>query len=121
MFLYLFNGQTACHTRDDSLISHLAGTPPDYHELYVKRDLNYETQNNYNMSIYAEDVYGNLTLPPTDPKRKPFKTRMHKVQVQVIDINEPPQFHELKSTCEVYENTVSDRVKKKHCKISDNV
>ncbi|XP_064622202.1 cadherin-23-like [Lineus longissimus] len=67
------------------------------------RPLNYEEQNNYNMSIYAEDLFG-ATIPPNiaDPK---LKTRMHKVEVQVIDINERPRFYETTSTCEVAENT----------------
>jgi uncharacterized membrane-anchored protein len=91
------------------LLDFAAGLPAitqDFHELYVKGALNYEIQNNYNMSIYAEDEYGRDNLPAPATPRTVFKTRNHKVEVQVININEPPKFYEVTSTCEVYENTV---------------
>ncbi|XP_064622201.1 protocadherin Fat 1-like [Lineus longissimus] len=78
------------------------GGPLTRHESWLKTigSLNYEKQNNYNMTISAEDEFGK-TITPTPVK----KTRSHKVEVQVIDVNERPKFYETSSTCEVAENT----------------
>ncbi|XP_064622205.1 cadherin-23-like isoform X2 [Lineus longissimus] len=71
----------------------------DYKDLWRRKtSINYETQNNYNMTLYVEDRLG---VKPN------LRDRNHRVHVQVIDVNEAPEFQsaELKTTCEVAENT----------------
>jgi ACT domain-containing protein len=72
----------------------------DYKDFWRKKTtINYETDNNYNMSIYVEDRLG---VKPN------LRDRTHRAHIQIIDVNEAPEFlsAELKTTCEVAENTV---------------